>query len=131
MAQHLLLDRESVFCSKVSYFPLISNAQREEQIRKEQDRLELQRKKEEERVRRDRLREQERIEKEQKKEAERLEKESIRVRVNRELNLVSSDALADDISFFTSLSFFFKLFFNSLKFASALFGVAAFAKNVI
>lgn len=53
--------------------------QREEQMRKEQERLEEKRKKEEERARKDRLKEQERIEKELKREAERQEKESKKV----------------------------------------------------
>ena len=56
--------------------------QKEEAMRKEQDRLEKERKKEEERRLKDRLREQEQIKKEQKKEADRLEKESRRVRMN-------------------------------------------------
>lgn len=81
----------SLFTMKSLSFSNIKCAlvQREEQIRKEQDKLELQRKREEERIRRDRLKEQERVEREQKKEAERLEKESKRVRVNREHSVSS------------------------------------------
>lgn len=79
-----------------TYFDVKSNVQREEQIRKEQDRLELQRKKEEERVRR---KEQERIEREQKKEAERVEKESKRVR------MIYYYITSKGVSFLTSLVF--------------------------